>query len=132
MLHERGVRHSYAVAVSFAANVGKCVSPVRASIPTSPVRLLNMAWTERRRVALTALAWLRVPRRPGPDKDVLFLRFDAAEPLMHLLRAKGRPGNESIVGWFLVEHKLGYVVLVNLDVDEALEAPSGLLAKQPE
>ncbi len=79
-----------------------------------------------------SLAWLRVPRRQGPEKDVLFLRFDAAEPLMHLLETKGRPGNESIVGWFLVEHKLGYVVLADLDVDEAPETPLGLLAKQPE
>jgi len=81
-----------------------------------------------------SLAWLRVPGRRGPEKDVLFLRFDVAEPLMHQLKTKGRPGHESIVGWFLVEHKLGYVVLADLDVDPQRppETPLGLLSKQPE
>jgi hypothetical protein len=81
-----------------------------------------------------SLAWLRVPGRPGPEKDLVLLRFDVAEPLMHLLRTKGRPGNESIVGWVLVEHKLAYAVLVDLDVDESQppETPLGLLSKQPE
>jgi len=79
-----------------------------------------------------SLAWLRVPGRPGPEKDVLFLRFDVAEPLMHLLKSKGRPVYESIVGWLLVEHKLAYIVLVELDVDEAPETPLGLLTRQPQ
>ncbi len=79
-----------------------------------------------------SLAWLRVPGRPGPEKDVLFLRFDVAEPLMHLLKTKGRPANESIVGWVLVEHKLAYVVLADLDLREAPETPLGLLSRQPE
>ena len=79
-----------------------------------------------------SLAWLRVPGRPGPEKDVLFLRFDVAEPLMHLLKTKGRPASESIVGWVLVEHKLAYVVLADLDLPEAPETPLGLLSRPPE
>ena len=79
-----------------------------------------------------SLAWLRVPGRSGKEKDVVFLRFDVAEPLMHLLKTEGRPANESIVGWVLVDSKLVYVVLVELDVDKAPETPLGLLSKQPE
>jgi hypothetical protein len=79
-----------------------------------------------------SLAWLGVPSRPGPEKDVLFLRFDVAEPLMHLLKTRDRPAQDSIVGWVLVEHKLAYVVLVNLDIDTAPEMPLDLLAKAPE
>jgi hypothetical protein len=79
-----------------------------------------------------SLAWLRLPGRPGPERDVLLLRFDVAEPLMHLLKTKGRPAQDSIVGWLLVEHKLAYVVLVDLDLDGAPDTPLGLLAKQPE
>lgn len=79
-----------------------------------------------------SMAWLRVPGRSGPEKDLVFLRFDVAEPLMHLLKTKGRSAQDSIVGWLLVEHKLAYVVLVDLDVDEAPEKPVGLLSKQPE
>ena len=63
---------------------------------------------------------------------MLFLRFDVAEPLMHLLNTKGRPAQKSIVGWLLVEHKLAYVVLVNLDADQAPETPLGLLTQQPQ
>ena len=77
-----------------------------------------------------SVAWLRVPGRKGPEKDILFLRFDVAEPLMHLLKTKGRPANESIVGWVLVEHKLAYVVLVNLDGSPTRELEA--LSKQPE
>lgn len=72
-------------------------------------------------------AWLRVPGRPGPEKDVVLLRFDAAEPLMHLLRTRGRAGEESIVGWVLVEHKLAYVLLVDLDVSGPPGTVLGLL-----
>jgi len=79
-----------------------------------------------------SLACLRVPNRPGPEKDVLFLRFDVAEPLMHLLKTKGRPANESIVGWVLVDWKLAYVVLVNLDLDRPVKTELDLLSKQPE
>ena len=79
-----------------------------------------------------SLTGLRVPGRKGPEKDLVLLRFDVAEPLMHLLKTKGRPAHESIVGWVLVEHKLAYAVLVNLDIDEAPQTPLGLLAKQPE
>ena len=79
-----------------------------------------------------SLAWLRIPGRAGPEKDVLVLRFDVAEPLMHLLKTKSRPANESIVGWVLVEHKLAYVVLADLDLPEAPETPLGLLSRQPE
>jgi hypothetical protein len=78
-----------------------------------------------------SLAWLRVPGRPGPEKDVLFLRFDVAEPLMHLLMTSGRPAHESIAGWVLVEHKLAYVVVVKLDIDQVPETPLGLLSRQP-
>jgi len=79
-----------------------------------------------------SLAWLRVPGRAGPEKDVLFVRFDVAEPLMHLLRTKGRPAQESLVGWVLVKHKLAYVVLVNLEAEAASPTALGLLSKQPE
>ena len=80
-----------------------------------------------------SLAWLRVPHRPGPEKDVLFLRFDVAEPLMHLLKTRSRPAQDSLVGWVLVEHKLAYVVLVNLDVETeaAPQTTLGLLTKRP-
>lgn len=79
-----------------------------------------------------SLAWLRVPGRAGPEKDVVLVRYDVAEPLMHLLKTRGRSGAESIVGWMLVEHKLAYVLLVDLDVDTAPETALGLLTKQPE
>jgi len=79
-----------------------------------------------------SVACLRVPNRPGPEKDVLFLRFDVAEPLMHLLKTKGRPANESIVGWVLVDWKLAYVVLVNLDLDGPVRTELDLLKKRPE
>ena len=78
-----------------------------------------------------SLAWLRIPGRSGPEKDLLLLRFDVAEPLMHLLKTKGRPAYESLVGWVLVEHKLAYVVLVNLDVGQVPQTALGLLTKHP-
>jgi len=77
-----------------------------------------------------SLAWLRVRASEGKQRDLLLLRFDVAEPLMHLLKTKGRPGNESIVGWVLVDHKLAYALLVELE-----GAPTGeleALSKQPE
>lgn len=73
-----------------------------------------------------SMAWLRVPNLPGPEKDVLLLRFDVAEPLMHLLRTTGRPANESIVGWMLIEHKLVYVVLVDLSIDDGWNSGGAL------
>ncbi len=79
-----------------------------------------------------SVAWLRVPGRKGEEKDILFLRFDIAEPLMHLLKTKGRPGNESIVGWLLMNRKIVYVVAVNLDTDKAPETELGLLTQQPQ
>ena len=78
------------------------------------------------------MAWLRVPGRKGPEKDIVLVRFDVAEPLLHLLETEGRPANESIVGWVLVEHKLACVALVNLSIDEAPETPLGLLSRKPE
>lgn len=78
-----------------------------------------------------SLAWLRVPGRTGAEKDLLLLRFDVAEPLLHLLRTKGRPAYESLVGWMLIEHKLAYVALVNLDVEPAPRTALGLLTRQP-
>ncbi len=77
-----------------------------------------------------SLAWLRVPGLEGKQKDLLLLRFDVAEPLMHLLKTKGRPGNESIVGWVLADCKLAYVVLVELDGSPTRELEA--LRKQPE
>ncbi len=77
-----------------------------------------------------SMAWLRVPGRPGADKDIVFLRFDVAEALMNLLKTKGRPANESIVGWVLLQHKLAYVVLVDLDGSPTRELEA--LSKQPE
>ncbi len=44
------------------------------------------------------------------------MRFDIAEPLVHLLVTRGRPARESLVGWVLVNHKLADVSLVSLDV----------------
>ena len=77
-----------------------------------------------------SMAWLRVPGRAGEDKDVLLVRFDVAEPVLHLLKTKGRPANESIVGYMLVKFKIAYVVLVNLDGAPTKEL--GALSKQPE
>ncbi len=57
----------------------------------------------------------------------LLVRFDVAEPLLALLKTEGRPASESLVGWVLLEHKLAYVVLVNLAVTEAPESALGLL-----
>ncbi|MEW6249978.1 MAG: hypothetical protein AB1716_04975 [Planctomycetota bacterium] len=65
-----------------------------------------------------AAAWLRVPKRPGPEKDVLLVRNDVAEPMLHVLKTKGRAGQDSLVGWVLVERKLCYVALCDLDLDE--------------
>jgi len=79
-----------------------------------------------------SVGWLRVPGRSDPEKDLLLLRHDVAEPVMHLLKTKGRPGNESIVGWLLQDNKLAYVVLVNLDVEEAPATELGLLNSQPQ
>jgi len=79
-----------------------------------------------------SMAWLRVPGRKGPEKDIVLLRFDVAEPLLHLLKTRGRPAGESIAGWVLVEHKLAYVALVDLDIQEPPETPIGLLSRQPE
>jgi len=87
-----------------------------------------------------SMAWLRVPDRPGREKDLLLLRFDVAEPLMHLLRTRARPGQESIVGWLLEDHKLAYVLLVDLDVpgtpksalELLMEAPRGDTHDEPE
>ncbi len=80
-----------------------------------------------------SLAWLRLPHLPGPEQDLLLLRFDVAEPLLHLLRTEDRPAADRIVGWMLFEHKLAYVVLVDLAV-EADQPPAtalGLLAECP-
>ncbi len=79
-----------------------------------------------------SLAWLRVPGRPGPAKDVVLLRFDVAEPLLHLLKTAGPPANECLVGWYLFEHKLGYVVLTDLDVAPPPATPLGLLTRKPQ
>ena len=77
-----------------------------------------------------SLAWLRVPGREGRDKDVLLVRFDVAEPVLHLLKTRGRPANESIVGYILEQHKIAYVVLVNLDGAPTRELDA--LTKKPE
>jgi len=53
-----------------------------------------------------------VPKRAGDAKDILLLRNDVAEPMMNLLKTKGRPGQESLVGWMVIERKLVYVLLV--------------------
>jgi len=79
-----------------------------------------------------SMAWLRVPGRSGPEKDLLLLRFDVAEPLMHLLATEGRPAHESLVGWVLLEHKLAYVVLARLPADAAPRTALDLLTKRPE
>ena len=61
-----------------------------------------------------SLAWVRMPRRPSPGKDIVLIRFDVAEPVLHLLNTEGRPANECLVGYILVEHKIAYVALVDL------------------
>jgi hypothetical protein len=77
-----------------------------------------------------SLAWLRVSNRKGAEKDILLVRFDVAEPVLHLLKTKGRPANESIVGYVLEKFKLAYVVLVDLDGTPAKELDA--LNKKPE
>lgn len=74
-----------------------------------------------------SMAWLRLPARDGAEKDVLLLRFDVAEPLLHLLRTAGRPADRSLVGWILEDHKLAYVVLVDLAAASAPATELGLL-----
>lgn len=66
-----------------------------------------------------SVAWLRLRDRPGPGNDVVLLRFDVAEPLMHLLPTQRRPAHESIVGYLLEDSKLAYVLLCDLDIGEA-------------
>lgn len=77
-----------------------------------------------------SLAWLRVPNRKGNEKDILLIRFDVAEPVLHLLKTRGRPANESIAGYVLEKFKLSYVVLVNLDGAPTRELDA--LSKKPE
>jgi len=79
-----------------------------------------------------SMAWLRMPGRKGPEKDLALVRFDVAEPILHLLKTRGRPAAESIVGWVLVEHKLAYAALVDLDIDGPPETAVGLLRVRPE
>ena len=67
-----------------------------------------------------SMAWLRLKDRLGP-KDVVLVRFDIAEPLLHLLRTRSRLAHESIVGWLLVKHKLVYVTLVDLSLDTRMK-----------
>jgi hypothetical protein len=77
-----------------------------------------------------SLAWLRVPGRAGRAKDVVFVRFDVAEPVLHLLTTKGPRADESLVGYMLVDFKIVYVALVELEgaPEHELEA----LSKKPE
>ena len=77
-----------------------------------------------------SLAWLRVPGRAGKEKDVVLVRFDVAEPVLHLLKTKGRPANESLVGYVLAAHKIAYVALVELDGAPTRELEA--LSKKPE
>ncbi|MCL4178069.1 MAG: hypothetical protein KJ072_10070 [Verrucomicrobia bacterium] len=77
-----------------------------------------------------SMAWLRLKDRPE-GRDLLLVRFDVAEPLLHLLRTRGRKASESLVGWVLVEHKLAYVVLVDLELDRTPESVLDLLAQSP-
>jgi len=76
-----------------------------------------------------SLAWLRVPKRAGKAKDVVLVRFDVAEPVLHLLKTKGRPANESLVGYVLVDFKIAYVALVELDGAPTRELEA--LSRQP-
>jgi hypothetical protein len=73
-----------------------------------------------------SMAWLRLKERPE-GRDLLLVRFDVAEPLLHLLRTRGRKASESLVGWVLVEHKLAYVVLVDLELDRTPDSALDLL-----
>jgi len=77
-----------------------------------------------------SLAWLRVPGRAGTEKDIVLVRFDVAEPVLHLLKTKGRPAAESLVGYVLVDFKIAYVALVDLDGAPAHELDA--LSKRPE
>ncbi len=78
-----------------------------------------------------SMAWLRLKHRTGP-RDLVLVRFDIAEPLLHLLKTQGRLAQESIVGWLLVKHKLAYVALVTLDLDQAPSKAVDLLRQQPD
>jgi len=76
------------------------------------------------------MAWLRLEDRADP-RDLVLVRFDIAEPMLHLLATCGRPAHESLVGWVLVNHKLAYVSLVSLDVGREPQRAVDLLAQQP-
>jgi len=77
-----------------------------------------------------SMAWLRLEDRADP-RDLVLVRFDIAEPMLHLLATCGRPAHESLVGWVLVNHKLAYVSLVSLDVGREPQRAVDLLAQQP-
>ena len=77
-----------------------------------------------------SLAWVRMPRRRSPGKDIVLIRFDVAEPVLHLLNTEGRPANECLVGYILVGHKIAYVALVDLVGIPTRELDA--LSKKPE
>lgn len=74
-----------------------------------------------------SIAWLRLSRGRESGRDVILLRFDVAEPLMHLVPTTGRPAHESIVGYLLEDSKLAYVVLCDLDIAEPPAKETDLL-----
>jgi hypothetical protein len=61
-----------------------------------------------------SIAWVRNLRRRSPGRDVVLVRFDVAEPVLHLLKTDGRPANECLVGYIVADHKIAYVALVDL------------------
>jgi len=77
-----------------------------------------------------SLAWVHMPRRPSPNKDIVLIRFDVAEPVLHLLKTEGRPATECLVGYILVGHKIAYVALVDLVGIPTRELEA--LSKKPE
>lgn len=75
-----------------------------------------------------SMAWLRLKDRA---KDLVLVRFDIAEPLLHLLKTRGRPAHESLVGWVLVKHKIAYAALVDLDLNQVPKTSLDLLTQSP-
>jgi hypothetical protein len=45
------------------------------------------------------MAWLRSPRAPRSQRDLLLLRLDVAPWILPRLRVVGRPAADSIVGY---------------------------------
>ncbi len=140
-LRTEGVPYTVTVKDNKGEDVAKEIKPVQHLFLDVPKGAVASPWVEEPTENAEALnndldfnweslAWLRIPRRPAPGKDIVLMRFDVAEPVLHLLKMQGRPANESIVGYLLVDFKLAYVVLVDLDGAPTRELQA--LRKRPE